>query len=103
MLISMPTGTSTIFGVFQAILALLGCETGRTSPSPSKLVPNEKFASEIFSPKSLSILCCSAKEIGAITSLRLKPKRDQRLPNTAGKSRCATPRLSFGERRIKNL
>jgi hypothetical protein len=35
--------------------------------------------------------------------LRLKPKRDQRLPNTAGKSRCATPPLSFGERRIKNL
>src|SRR5258708_34007567 len=30
-LISMPTGTSTIFGVFQAILALLFI--GRTSPS----------------------------------------------------------------------
>jgi hypothetical protein len=27
MLISMPTGTSTIFGVFQAILALLGYRT----------------------------------------------------------------------------
>src|SRR5947199_2902982 len=32
MLISMPTGTSTIFGVFQAILALLA-KTGRTPPS----------------------------------------------------------------------
>ena len=35
MLISMPTGTSTIFGVFQAILALLQ-ETGRTPPSRVK-------------------------------------------------------------------
>jgi hypothetical protein len=42
----MPTGTSTIFGVFQAILALL--VTGRTSPSGDKLLRNEKFASEIF-------------------------------------------------------
>jgi hypothetical protein len=32
MLISMPTGTSTIFGAFQAILALLRGETGRTPP-----------------------------------------------------------------------
>jgi hypothetical protein len=31
MLISMPTGTSTIFGAFQAILAPFG-QTGRTSP-----------------------------------------------------------------------
>jgi hypothetical protein len=29
MLISMPTDTSTILGVFQAILALLGEKTGR--------------------------------------------------------------------------
>jgi hypothetical protein len=47
MLISMPTGTSTIFGVFQAILALLA-KRGRTSPSLNKLLRNEKFASEIF-------------------------------------------------------
>src|SRR4051794_20117228 len=32
MLISMPTGTSTIFGVFQAMVALLA-KTGRTPPS----------------------------------------------------------------------
>jgi hypothetical protein len=31
MLISMPTDTSTILGVFQAILALLVKKTGRTS------------------------------------------------------------------------
>jgi hypothetical protein len=45
-LISMPTGTSTIFGVFQAILALL--VTGRTPPSRDKVIGIEKFASEIF-------------------------------------------------------
>jgi hypothetical protein len=43
MLISMPTGTSTIFGVFQAILALL--VNGTNSALVTKLVGNEKFAS----------------------------------------------------------
>jgi hypothetical protein len=42
----MPTGTSTIFGVFQAILA--PCQTGRSPPSQVNLVQNQKFASEIF-------------------------------------------------------
>jgi hypothetical protein len=46
MLISMPHGTSTIFGAFQAILALL--ETGRTLRPPIKLPCDENFASEIF-------------------------------------------------------
>jgi hypothetical protein len=46
MLISMPTGTSTIFGVFQAILALLA-RPGECRP-PYKLLRKEKFASEIF-------------------------------------------------------
>jgi len=47
MLISMPQGTSTIFGVFQAILALHIRETGRVRP-PFKLMRAENFASEIF-------------------------------------------------------
>jgi hypothetical protein len=42
----MPTGTSTIFGVFQAILALLINRTN--SALPDKLLRNENFASEIF-------------------------------------------------------
>jgi hypothetical protein len=46
MLISMPTGTSTIFGVFQAILALL--MKWDELALPSKLLRKEKFASEIF-------------------------------------------------------
>ena len=53
MLISMPTGTSTIFGVFQAI-SWRSLYTGRTPPSPDKLVGIENFASEIFCHKPLS-------------------------------------------------
>jgi hypothetical protein len=45
-LISMPTGTSTIFGAFQAILALL--QKRDNPPIAYKLARNEKFASEIF-------------------------------------------------------
>jgi hypothetical protein len=46
MLISMPTGTSTIFGAFQAILALLANRT--TSALAIKLPRKENFANEIF-------------------------------------------------------
>jgi hypothetical protein len=59
MLISMPTGTSTILGVFQAIMALLFA-TGRTPPA-NKLLPREKFASEIFSFAQLFTLYCTAE------------------------------------------
>jgi hypothetical protein len=47
MLISMPHGTSTIFGVFQAIVALLVLEIGRIRPV-AKVMRAENFASEIF-------------------------------------------------------
>jgi hypothetical protein len=58
MLISMPTGTSTIFGVFQAILALL-TRPGECRPS-YKLLRKEKFASEIFGRSQyLSMLRCN--------------------------------------------
>jgi hypothetical protein len=46
MLISMPTDTSTILGVFQAILALHS-EKDDIRPQDN-LAPNQKFASEIF-------------------------------------------------------
>jgi hypothetical protein len=52
MLISMPTGTSTIFGVFQAILALLA-RPDAFRPRGDKLIGIEKFASEIFCRKTL--------------------------------------------------
>jgi hypothetical protein len=54
----MPTGTSTIFGVFQAILALLLNRTN--SARWDKLMRIENFASEIFC-MSTTVLCCSAK------------------------------------------
>jgi hypothetical protein len=59
-LISMPTGTSTIFGVFQAILALL---LNRTNFAlPDKLMRKAKFASEIFCHNPLSSYAASQKE-----------------------------------------
>ena len=59
MLISMPTETSTIFGVFQAILALHS-KSDDIRP-PYNLASNQKFASEIFGGKSVTFLCCSAR------------------------------------------
>jgi hypothetical protein len=61
-LISMPTGTSTIFGLFQAISALLVDRT-KLRPRCSKLIANEKFASEFSATcygamqKELTYLC----------------------------------------------
>jgi hypothetical protein len=62
MLISMPTGTSTIFGVFQAIwLSLL---TNRTrSALAHKLVSNGKFANEIFAAKAAGFLVAARKKL----------------------------------------
>jgi hypothetical protein len=50
MLISMPHGTSTIFGAFQAIFGA-PCKTGRNSALSTKVTSQQKFASEIFSFK----------------------------------------------------
>jgi hypothetical protein len=82
MLISMPHGTSTIFGAFQAILALLA--NGRTGALVVKLPPDEKFASEIFgheTPASFVALqnriAGSGRKLkvdqGVRCSLRLRP------------------------------
>jgi hypothetical protein len=60
MLISMPTGTSTIFGVFQAILALLA-RPDAFRPRGDKLVGIEKFASEIFGRKTLGFHVAAQK------------------------------------------
>jgi hypothetical protein len=59
MLISMPQGTSTIFGAFQAILALHFQELGRSRPQV-KVMRAQKFASEIFPRRA----CCAAKNDG---------------------------------------
>jgi hypothetical protein len=62
MLISMPTGTSTIFGAFQAILALLKMKPDDFRP-PDKLVQIKKFASGIF------FACGQPKEVVALHNL----------------------------------
>jgi hypothetical protein len=56
MLISMPTGTSTIFGAFQAILALhLNSDVLRPLVKVARI---EKFASEIFFSTRCFMLQC---------------------------------------------
>jgi hypothetical protein len=71
----MPTGTSTILGVFQAILALLGNRTNFVLPN--NLVSFEKFASEIFGRNRHVLLCCSAKGTHGFVRGDVKPKTDQ--------------------------
>ena len=60
MLISMPTGTSTIFGAFQAILALLKVKPDELRPS-HKVIRNQKFASGIFQYRVAANQCCIAQ------------------------------------------
>jgi len=57
MLISMPTGTSTIFGVFQAILALLVHRIADRTNSvlTTKLIPFKKFATKIFARGNVAL------------------------------------------------
>jgi hypothetical protein len=73
MLISMPTGTSTIFGVFQAILALL-VKPDELRPHQGKLVGIEKFASGIFFIRPRGFPCCIAKGIHLIVRRRCQTK-----------------------------
>ena len=83
MLISMPTGTSTIFGAFQAILALsfFNLFNRTDSALADKLMRNEKFASEIFFKLALIILrlCCTAKRLHVFVRQNGKPTTDQAL------------------------
>src|ERR1700689_5491727 len=60
MLISMPTGTSTIFGAFQAIVALLKVKPDEFRPF-DKVIQIRKFASGIFSRRRrpLTIVHCT--------------------------------------------
>jgi len=59
MLISMPTGTSTIFGAFQAIWHSFWNRTN--SALSHKLVRKENFASESFVTDRRVFICCVAK------------------------------------------
>jgi hypothetical protein len=84
MLISMPTGTSTIFGVFQAILALLA--NGTNSALSDKVMGYENFASEIFWHKRGSPNAAVQKEIHLFVRLGVKPKTDQRVQSRIARS-----------------
>ena len=84
-LISMPTGTSMIFGVFQAILALLLIRTN-FALAP-KLMRNENFASEIFGHKAL-VLCCVANGIHRFVRPGVKTKADQAVQSSFTQSGC---------------
>ena len=82
MLISMPTGTSTIFGAFQAILAVSFFNFfNRTDPAlADKLMRNEKFASEIFFKLALMLSAYAAPRkdftsLCGMTSNRRRIKR----------------------------
>ena len=83
MLISMPTGTSTIFGVFQATLAL-SFFNFFNSALADKLVRNEKFASEIFFKLVLITfgLCCTAKGVHVFV------RRDVQTKDGSNASEC---------------
>jgi hypothetical protein len=70
MLISMPTGTSTIFGAFQAILALLLDRANSTLPD--KLMLFKKFASEIFAREPL-IVMLQCTRIHVVVRCGVKP------------------------------
>ena len=59
MLISMPTGTSTILGAFQAIR--LSFLNRTTYALPNKVPRNEKFASGIFYVLGLCVLMLRRK------------------------------------------
>jgi hypothetical protein len=86
MLISMPTGTSTIFGVFQAILALL-LKPDELRPG-DKLIPFKKFASEIFLPCPPQVLCCVAAGTHGFVRPLVKPKADQRVQSRRQRAGC---------------
>jgi hypothetical protein len=59
MLISMPTGTSTILGVFQAILGSL--LVGRLPPSLSSYPALKSSPAKSFVINRSVLLCCNAR------------------------------------------
>jgi hypothetical protein len=77
MLISMPTDTSTIFGVFQAIVAL-HFNSDEIRPT-NNLTLNEKFASEIFLTIRSVFLCCIAIQIHDFLRPIVKTMTDQQV------------------------
>ena len=102
MLISMPQGTSTIFGVFQAILALL-TRPGECRP-PYKLLRKEKFASEIFGRTPVSFYAAVQEEFTYLCEPVSNQRRINRFRIIRVKARCpASVDVGAARFRINNL
>jgi hypothetical protein len=95
MLISMPTGTSTIFGVFQAILALsfFNFFNRTDSALADKLMRNEKFASEIFFKLVLitSAYAAPRKDFTSLCGMTSNRRRIKRFRVALLLRRCSLP------------
>jgi hypothetical protein len=74
----MPTGTSTIFGVFQAIW-LSFSKKGELPPSRDKVMQTEKFASEIFVCLRGMIYVASQNDLHIFVRRDVKPMADQKV------------------------
>jgi hypothetical protein len=72
MLISMPHGTSTIFGAFQAIMALL--VQGSISALATKLSRDGKIASEIFCNEACGVAASQQQSADKKWQGRSKPR-----------------------------
>ena len=101
MLISMPTGTSTIFGVFQAILALL-LKPDELRPG-DKLIPFKKFASEIFWPCLPPVYVASQRELTLLCALLSNQSRINGFIVVRNNRDRKSRSTSSGEFQIKNL
>jgi hypothetical protein len=97
MLISMPTGTSTIFGVFQAILAFL-LKPDELRPG-DKLMPFKKFASEIFYLRFYAAL----QQNSQFCAARRQTKAGSTGSESSAMSDAGFVTKSSREFRIKNL
>ena len=73
MLISMPTGTSTILGAFQAICFSL--DAGRHSGIRVKVLRIEKFASKIFCRELRSVYVASQKDFTGLCGFTRSKQR----------------------------
>ena len=98
MLISMPTGTSTIFGAFQAIWLSFCFRTD--SALGGKVLRIKKFASEIFSPA----LCCIAKQFTLLCGgPRAKQREIKRFAVARSDTKADFLDRELGRLPIKNL
>jgi hypothetical protein len=88
MLISMPHGTSTTFGAFQAILASSPCERDELTPSVVKLSSDEKFASEFFRPETITGFVATQQYLPPAISGPTKAMWYQRLHSRSVRERC---------------